>query len=151
MREPHQTAQPVLMHQAIGVKFKKITPDYTLAELPLHPELAQISGVFHGGAILTLADTVAGVLLAKWSGYLDAPPNKKGDYPIPLTVQLSANMVGNMVGNTKGKLSRAPGIGQDHPDRRGDGARRGGQAVPGSRDFVSLASKNGGESPPSTP
>jgi 1,4-dihydroxy-2-naphthoyl-CoA hydrolase len=62
-----------------------------VAELAFRPDLAQLTGLFHGGVILSLADetaTACSVASVMPDGTWD--PAK-----FPLTIQLSANLIRN--------------------------------------------------------
>lgn len=49
------------MIEALGIKFIPTTDDLAVAEMPICPATRQYMGILHGGASLTLAETVAGV------------------------------------------------------------------------------------------
>jgi uncharacterized protein (TIGR00369 family) len=77
--------------EARGARFLEVSPERAVAELAFRPDLAQLTGRFHAGVILSLADetatacSVANVML---DGTWD--PAK-----FPLTIQLSANLIRN--------------------------------------------------------
>ncbi len=77
--------------EARGTRFLEVSPERAVAELPFRPDLAQLTGVFHGGVILSLADeaaTACAVATVMPGGGWD--PGK-----FPLTIQLSANLIRN--------------------------------------------------------
>ena len=48
------------MVEALGIKFLPSDDEYALAEMPINSTTRQYFGIRHGGASLTLAETVAG-------------------------------------------------------------------------------------------
>ena len=84
--------------EARGTHFLEVGPERAVAELAFRPDLAQLTGLFHGGVILSLADeTATACALAS------AMPDGTWDpAKFPLTIQLSANLIRNT--NT-GKLT----------------------------------------------
>ena len=48
------------MVEALGIKFLPSDDEYALAEMPINSTTRQYFGILHGGASLTLAETVAG-------------------------------------------------------------------------------------------
>jgi 1,4-dihydroxy-2-naphthoyl-CoA hydrolase len=84
--------------EARGTRFVEVSAERAVAELAFRPDLAQLTGLFHGGVILSLADeaaTACSVASVMPDGTWD--PAK-----FPLTIQLSANLIRNT--NT-GKLT----------------------------------------------
>lgn len=49
------------MIEALGIKFIPTDDDFAVAEMPICPATRQYMGILHGGASLTLAETIAGV------------------------------------------------------------------------------------------
>lgn len=49
------------MIEALGIRFIPTSDDYAVAEMPICPATRQYMGILHGGASLTLAETIAGV------------------------------------------------------------------------------------------
>ena len=49
------------MIEALGIRFIPTDDDYAVAEMPICPATRQYMGILHGGASLTLAETIAGV------------------------------------------------------------------------------------------
>jgi len=83
--------------EARGTHFLEVSAERAVAELAFRPDLAQLTGLFHGGVILSLADetaTACSVASVMPDGAWD--PAK-----FPLTIQLSANLIRN---TNSGKL-----------------------------------------------
>jgi 1,4-dihydroxy-2-naphthoyl-CoA hydrolase len=77
--------------EARGTRFVEVSAERAIAELPFRPDLAQLTGLFHGGVILSLADeTATACALAIVMPRGDWDPAK-----FPLTIQLSANLIRN--------------------------------------------------------
>jgi 1,4-dihydroxy-2-naphthoyl-CoA hydrolase len=77
--------------EARGTRFIEVSAERAIAELPFRPDLAQLTGLFHGGVILSLADeTATACALATVMPDGDWDPGK-----FPLTIQLSANLIRN--------------------------------------------------------
>lgn len=77
--------------EARGTRFLEVSAEHAVAELAFRPDLAQLTGLFHGGVILSLADetaTACSVASVMPDGAWD--PAK-----FPLTIQLSANLIRN--------------------------------------------------------
>jgi uncharacterized protein (TIGR00369 family) len=77
--------------EARGTHFLEVGAERAVAELAFRPDLAQLTGLFHGGVILSLADetaTACSVASVMPDGVWD--PAK-----FPLTIQLSANLIRN--------------------------------------------------------
>ncbi len=47
--------------EALGIRFVPTDDKYAVAEMPISPSTRQYLGILHGGASLTLAETIAGV------------------------------------------------------------------------------------------
>ncbi|HSF34241.1 MAG TPA: PaaI family thioesterase [Candidatus Tectomicrobia bacterium] len=76
---------------ARGTRFLHVSAERAVAELAFRPDLAQLTGLFHGGVILSLADetaTACSLATVMPDGTWD--PGK-----FPLTIQLSANLIRN--------------------------------------------------------
>jgi len=77
--------------ELIGLKIIEVTSARAVAEIPFTPQLQQLTGVFHAGALLTLADTTATLASMYWSsGTLDGSADQ-----FPFTIQLSTNFLRN--------------------------------------------------------
>jgi 1,4-dihydroxy-2-naphthoyl-CoA hydrolase len=83
--------------EARGTRFVEVSAERAIAELAFRPDLTQLTGLFHGGVILSLADetaTACALATVMPDGTWD--PGK-----FPLTIQLSANLIRN---TNSGKL-----------------------------------------------
>lgn len=77
--------------ELIGFRIIEVTSECAVAEMPFIPQLQQLTGVFHAGALLTLADTTATFACMYWSsGTIDSSAE-----PFPFTIQLSTNLIRN--------------------------------------------------------
>ena len=95
-------ASPALIAQAqerirgtfielVGLRLLEVTSERAVAEMPFTPQLQQLTGVFHAGALITLADTTATFASMYWSsGTLDDSAAQ-----FPFTIQLSTNLIRN--------------------------------------------------------
>jgi len=80
-----------------GTHFLDVSEQRALLELSFKPELTQMTGLFHAGAIISLADEACTALAAVHAmGDGGWEPAK-----FPLTIQLSANLIRN---TNRGKL-----------------------------------------------
>jgi uncharacterized protein (TIGR00369 family) len=76
---------------ARGTHFIEVSAERAVAELAFRPDLAQLTGLFHGGVILSLADetaTACSLATVMPDGVWD--PTK-----FPLTIHLGANLIRN--------------------------------------------------------
>jgi len=83
--------------EARGTRFLEVSAERAVAEMAFRPDLSQLTGLFHGGVILSLADetaTACSVAAVMPDGSWD--PGK-----FPLTIQLNANLIRN---TNSGKL-----------------------------------------------
>lgn len=77
--------------ELIGLRLLEVSSERAVAEMPFTPQLQQLTGVFHAGALLTLADTTATFACMYWSGAtLDGSAEQ-----FPFTIQLSTNFLRN--------------------------------------------------------
>jgi 1,4-dihydroxy-2-naphthoyl-CoA hydrolase len=77
--------------EARGTHFREVSAERAVAELPFRADLSQLTGLFHGGVILSLADeTATACALATVMPGDNWDPGK-----FPLTIQLSANLIRN--------------------------------------------------------
>jgi 1,4-dihydroxy-2-naphthoyl-CoA hydrolase len=77
--------------ELIGLRIMEVTSERAVAEMPFIPQLQQLTGVFHAGALLTLADTTATLACMYWSsGTIDGSAEQ-----FPLTIHLSTNFIRN--------------------------------------------------------
>jgi 1,4-dihydroxy-2-naphthoyl-CoA hydrolase len=79
-----------------GTRFVEVSAERAVLELDFKPELCQLTGRFHAGAIISLADEAC-TALASAHAMTDGWDPKR----FPLTVQLSANLMRN---TDRGKL-----------------------------------------------
>ena len=77
--------------EARGTRFLAVSGERAVAELHFRPDLAQPTGVFHAGVILSLADETA----TACSMYATMPDGAWDPGKFPLTIQLSANLLHN--------------------------------------------------------
>jgi uncharacterized protein (TIGR00369 family) len=73
-----------------GTRFLEVTPERAVLELDFKPELSQLTGRFHAGAIISLADEACTALASAHAMTDGWDPTR-----FPLTVQLSANLMRN--------------------------------------------------------
>lgn len=79
-----------------GTRFVQVSAERAVLELDFKPELTQMTGLFHAGAIISLADEACTALASAHAmGDAGWDPGK-----FPLTVQLSANLIRNADGGT---------------------------------------------------
>lgn len=83
--------QSVNLGRMLGVRLIEATPDRAVCELDFREDLQQLTGVFHTGAILTLADSTA----TYCSMRVVDPQGQVPPERFPLAVQLSANLLRN--------------------------------------------------------
>jgi 1,4-dihydroxy-2-naphthoyl-CoA hydrolase len=77
--------------EARGTRFVEVGTERAVAELAFRPDLAQLTGLFHGGVILSLADETATAC-----SLANVMPDGRWDpAKFPLTIQLSANLIRN--------------------------------------------------------
>ena len=77
--------------EARGTHFIEVSTERVVAELAFRPDLAQLTGLFHAGVILSLADeTATACSMANVMRDDTWDPAK-----FPLTIQLSANLIRN--------------------------------------------------------
>jgi 1,4-dihydroxy-2-naphthoyl-CoA hydrolase len=82
---------------ARGTRFVEVSAERAVAELAFRSDLAQLTGLFHGGVILSLADETA----TACSLATVMPDGEWDPAKFPLTIQLSANLIRN---SNTGKL-----------------------------------------------
>ncbi len=76
----------------LGMRVREATPERAVVEMPFRPALQQLTGVFHAGAILSLADTAA----TYGSMRVVDPDGAVTAGRFPLAVQVSASLVRNV-------------------------------------------------------
>jgi uncharacterized protein (TIGR00369 family) len=79
------------MIEAHGTRFLSAGQGRAVAQLDFKPELAQLTGLFHAGAIIALADETA-TAAAMWE---TNPSGELRPELFPLTLQLSVNLIRN--------------------------------------------------------
>ena len=93
MSQGQQSGAPATnLMETLGYRLLEADREHAVAELPYSPRVAQLTGLFHTGSLLTLADTTASYLCMQQiyaGGTIDDPAR------FPLAVQLSANLVRN--------------------------------------------------------
>lgn len=77
--------------ELLGIRLLEINDEYAVAEMPFTPQLQQLTGVFHAGALITLADTTATFAALFWSGSRLENATER----FPFTIQLSTNLLRN--------------------------------------------------------
>ena len=79
------------MIEAHGTRFLTAGAGRAVAQLDFRPSLSQLTGLFHAGAIIALADeTATAAALWETNPTADFKPER-----FPLTVQLSVNLIRN--------------------------------------------------------
>jgi uncharacterized protein (TIGR00369 family) len=79
------------MLETVGYQVLEVNDKHALAEMEFRPEVQQLTGLFHTGALLTLADSTA---TAACIHAVD-PSGAWDPARFPLAVQLSANLIRN--------------------------------------------------------
>jgi 1,4-dihydroxy-2-naphthoyl-CoA hydrolase len=77
--------------EARGTRFLEVSRERAVAEVDFRPDLSQLTGLFHGGVILSLADETA----TACSLAATMPDDIWDPAKFPLTIQLSANLIRN--------------------------------------------------------
>ena len=85
-------ADGVNLLTTLGIRLIEATPERTRAQLDFRPELQQLTGLFHAGAILSLADTTATFASMR----VVDPSGEVSAGRFPLAVQVSANLLRNV-------------------------------------------------------
>ncbi|MGI8552583.1 MAG: PaaI family thioesterase [Dehalococcoidia bacterium] len=80
------------MMETIGYRVLEVDGRHALCEIDFRPELAQLTGLFHTGTLLTLADATATAACM----YAVDPTGGVDPATFPLAIQLSANLVRNI-------------------------------------------------------
>ncbi len=77
--------------ETLGIRVTEAAGGRASGEMGFRPQLRQPTGVFHAGAILSLADTVAtSAAVSALSAEIDPDTTR-----FPLAIQISANLIGN--------------------------------------------------------
>lgn len=80
------------MLELVGFTIVSASRELVVAEVPYRDDLRQVTGLFHAGVVLTLADSAATTLA---NLHLQASADEFDPARFPLTVQLSANFIRN--------------------------------------------------------
>jgi uncharacterized protein (TIGR00369 family) len=75
----------------LGIHLIEVSNERAIAEMTFVPHLQQLTGVFHAGALITLADTTATFACMYWT----QGASHRADDAFPFTVQLSTNLIRN--------------------------------------------------------
>ena len=87
----HLPLDEVDLFSTLGMELVEQSPERVVATMPFDERVSQLTGQFHGGAIVALADTAATMLCLEV-----AFPASDWEAPsFPTTMQLSVNMVRN--------------------------------------------------------
>jgi 1,4-dihydroxy-2-naphthoyl-CoA hydrolase len=79
------------MIAAHGTRFVQVSAERAVLELDFKPELTQMTGLFHAGAIISLADEACTAVASAHAMVGGWDPAR-----FPLTIQLSANLIRNV-------------------------------------------------------
>jgi 1,4-dihydroxy-2-naphthoyl-CoA hydrolase len=79
------------MLDTVGFRLVELNAEHAVAEMGFRPDLAQLTGLFHAGALLALADSTATSLCISAAD----PEGTFDPSRFPLAVQLSANLIRN--------------------------------------------------------
>jgi len=96
----HNDAQqrPSQMRHLVGYRVVETSKEKVVAEIDFRDDLSQSMGVWHAGAIITLADTAAtGVAFQN----MEPSSDQSGSERFPVAIQISASFLRN---SNKGKL-----------------------------------------------
>jgi 1,4-dihydroxy-2-naphthoyl-CoA hydrolase len=75
----------------VGLRIVEVNDQHAVSTMDFRPELSQPTGLFHAGALLTLADSTATLACMQ---AVD-PSGSDGAAPFPLAVQISMNLIRN--------------------------------------------------------
>ena len=85
-------SEGVNLMTTLGIRLVEASPERAIAQLDFRPELQQLTGLFHTGAILALADSTA-----TWgSMQVVDPSGSLAADQFPLAVQLNVNLLRNV-------------------------------------------------------
>lgn len=88
---PLLSMDAVYLAHTLGIRVVEATAERAVAEMDFRPEVQQLTGLFHTGAILSLADSAATL----GSMRVVDPSGEMPAGRFPLAVQLSANLISN--------------------------------------------------------
>jgi len=75
----------------LGIRLREVSDAHAIAEMSFSESLQQLTGVFHAGALVSLADTAATFACLYWIH----DPLDGSQSSFPLTIQLSSNLIRN--------------------------------------------------------
>jgi uncharacterized protein (TIGR00369 family) len=77
--------------ELLGIRLVEVSQERAIGEMQFMPSLQQLTGVFHAGALIALADSTATFACMYWL------QEAGGDQPgaFPFTIQLSTNLLRN--------------------------------------------------------
>jgi uncharacterized protein (TIGR00369 family) len=79
------------MQETLGVTIVEVNDEHTVTAMDFKPELQQLTGLFHTGALMALADGTATIACM----YAVDPTGAAEGGSFPLAVQVSANLIRN--------------------------------------------------------
>src|SRR5689334_6583705 len=79
------------MQETLGVRIVDVNDEHTVTEMDFQPALQQLTGLFHTGALMALADGTATIACM----YAVDPSGEAEGTRFPLAVQVSANLIRN--------------------------------------------------------
>ena len=77
--------------ELLGMRLVEVSQERTIGEMQFTPKLQQLTGVFHAGALIALADSTATFACMYW---LQEARSDQSD-AFPFTIQLSTNLLRN--------------------------------------------------------
>lgn len=86
-----QLHEDVNLMRTLGFREIAASPEHAVVEVSFRPEVQQLTGVFHAGTLLALADTAA----SRCAIHIVAPDGELEAGQFPLTVQVSASLLRN--------------------------------------------------------
>lgn len=75
----------------LGIRLLEVSPEQAIGEMRFTTKLQQLTGVFHAGALIALADSTATFACLYWLHEVRGDQTKA----FPLTIQLSTNLLRN--------------------------------------------------------
>ena len=98
MEQANTQQKPSQMRHLVGYRVVETSNEKVVAEIDFRDDLTQSMGLWHTGAIITLADTAAtGAAFEN----MEPASDQSGSGQFPVAIQISANLLGN---SNKGKL-----------------------------------------------
>ena len=86
----------VNLFTALGIEIVKQGPERIVATMPFHERVSQLTGQFHGDAVVALADTAATILCLE----IAFPDSEWEAAVFPTTMQMSVNLIRNAQAGT---------------------------------------------------